>query len=99
MSAAQRTTDHDAIRRWIEDRKGRPSIVRTTGDNGREGGLPRIDFGKPEDALEEIDWDEFFRIFDENGLAFLHQDETAEGKQSRFSKFVSAESTDDPGDD
>jgi len=95
MSAAERTTDHDTIRAWIEARKGRPSIVRATADNGRSGGLLRIDFGKPEDELEEVDWDEFFRIFDENDLVFLHQDKTAEGKQSRFSKFVSADSGDD----
>jgi hypothetical protein len=39
--------------------------------------------------LEEIDWDEFFRIFDENRLAFLHQDETRDsGGTSRFNKFV-----------
>jgi hypothetical protein len=32
---------------------------------------------------------EFFRIFDENGLAFLYQDKTASGNTSRFTKFVS----------
>jgi len=95
MSSAQRTTDHDQIRKWIEARKGRPSIVRSTGEGGRKGGLLRIDFGEPEENLEEIDWEEFFRIFDDNDLEFLHQDKTADGKQSRFSKFVAAGNDDD----
>jgi len=100
MSSARRTTDHDEIRKWIEQRKGRPSIVRATGENGRKGGLLRIDFGEKDEGLEEIDWDEFFQIFDDNGLEFLHQDKTADGKPSRFSKFVAAggEDDDDAGD-
>ena len=43
-------------------------------------------------GAEEIDWEEFFRIFDESKLAFLHQDKSQDGKTSRFNKFVSAES-------
>ena len=85
MSSASQTTDHDEIRRWIEDRKGTPSRV---GDSG-DGGILRIDFGDPEEALEPIDWEEFFQIFEKSDLAFLHQDKTADGKLSRFSKFVS----------
>jgi hypothetical protein len=91
MSSAQKTTDHDEIRKWIEARKGRPSIVGATGDNGREGGLLRIDFGEKDDELEEVEWDKFFEIFDKNGLVFLHQDKTSDGKTSRFNKFVSAD--------
>ncbi len=85
MSSASQTTDHDEIRRWIEHRKGTPSRVRDSGD----GGILRIDFGDPEEALEAIDWEEFFQIFEKSDLAFLHQDKTADGKLSRFSKFVS----------
>ena len=58
--------------------------VRTSGD----GGVLRIDFGEAEEALEEISWDQFFEIFDENDLAFLHQDKTSSGGTSRFNKFV-----------
>lgn len=85
MSSASQTTDHDEIRRWIEDRKGTPSRVRDSGD----GGILRIDFGDPEEALEPIDWEAFFQIFEKSDLAFLHQDKTADGELSRFSKFVS----------
>jgi hypothetical protein len=91
MSSAQKTSDHDEIRKWVEERQGRPTIVEATGDNGREGGLLRIDFGAKDDALEEIEWDEFFEIFDKNDLVFLHQDKTSDGKPSRFNKFVSAD--------
>lgn len=91
MSTATKTTDHDEIRTWIEQREGRPSIVAETRDNGRDGAMLRVDFGDQDDALEEISWEEFFQIFDENELAFLHQDETSSGKDSRFNKFVSAD--------
>ena len=86
MSQAVKTTDHDEIRTWAEVRGGRPAVVRTP---GQPGGILRIDFGEPEDNLEEIDWDEFFEIFEKSELAFLHQDETSGGGESRFSKFVS----------
>jgi hypothetical protein len=82
MSSASTTTDHNEIRKWVEARGGHPSMVRT-GKN-EEGGILRIDFGEPEESLEEISWEEFFEVFDENDLAFLYQDE---GK-SRFNKFV-----------
>ena len=94
MSSAERTRDHDKIRKWIEQRGGRPSVVRATAGKGG-GGLLRIDFAEPDDALEQVDWDEFFRTFDENDLEFLHQDKTADGKLSRFSKFIAAGSDDD----
>ena len=38
-------------------------------------------------------WDEFFAAFDENKLAFLYQDETKDGKESRFSKLIDRDST------
>lgn len=87
MSEAVTTTDHGAIRRWVEARDGHPARVKDEG----EGGLLRIDFGDGNESLERIGWDEFFRIFEENGLAFLHQDRTKDGI-SRFNRFVRRES-------
>jgi len=84
MSEAKTTTDHDAIRKWAEARDGHPARVRDTG----EGGVLRIDFDPPEDSLEPISWDEFFRVFDQRRLAFLHQDKTEDGKISRFNKLI-----------
>ena len=34
MSEAITTTDHDAIRKWVEARKGAPAVVRTAGKGG-----------------------------------------------------------------
>jgi hypothetical protein len=88
MSDSQRTTDHDEIRRWVEERNGRPAHVKTTGNNGDPGVL-RIDFpGGDEESLEAISWDEFFAKFDEEDLAFLYQDRKASGEPSTFNKFV-----------
>ena len=81
MSSSNTTTDHDEIRKWAEARDGHPAMVKTKG----KGGILRIDFGKPEESLEEVSWEEFFEVFDENKLAFLYQDEPS----SRFAKLVS----------
>jgi hypothetical protein len=87
MSDSATTTDHKVIRKWAEERDGRPATVRATEEDGHAGIL-RIDFGPAEDRLEEIEWDEFFVKFDESELAFLYQDRTKDGKLSRFHKFV-----------
>jgi hypothetical protein len=84
MSSSETTTNHEDIRKWAEARDGHPAIIKTDG----KGGILRIDFGEPEDNLQQISWEEFFKIFDENKLAFLYQDKTKDGKISRFNKFV-----------
>ena len=87
MSQGNAITDHKVIQKWIEDRQGRPSVVKgTEGEDGE--GILRVDFGPKEDKLEEISWEEFFETFEDRKLAFLHQDKTADGKKSRFFKFV-----------
>ena len=88
MSEAKKIVDHDEIRSWAEERGGRPARVKSTGNKG-EGGILRFDFQEPDDRLEEISWDTFFEIFDDNNLALLEQDETSSGATSRFFKFVS----------
>lgn len=89
-SASKLTTNHDTIRNWVEDRGGQPSTVKDT-DHGV--GILRIDFPgySGEDSLQHISWEDFFQKFDDNGLAFLYQEQTTDGKQSRFNKFVSSE--------
>ena len=87
MSSGTTTTDHKEIRRWIEKRGGTPTVVK--GTEGKDGeGILRIDFAEPDDKLEPISWDEFFETFEDRKLAFLHQDKTANGQESRFFKFV-----------
>lgn len=85
-SQSSTTTDHKAIRKWVESRGGRPAVVE--GTEGRDGeGILRIEF-RHADKLEDVDWDTFFKTFEDRKLAFLHQDKTADGKESRFFKFV-----------
>ncbi|HKC29034.1 MAG TPA: hypothetical protein VKB75_13565 [Jatrophihabitans sp.] len=87
--ATHTTTDHDEIRKWAEERGGVPAVVEGTG-SGPDDGILRIEFRDSQD-LQEVDWDEFFRIFDERGLAFLYEDTTSDGRPSRFNKFVRRE--------
>jgi hypothetical protein len=92
MSTAKTTTDHDEIRKWVERRGGHPAVVASTENRGGDGGLLRIDYDEPggndDTRLRRIGWDEFFRTFDENELAFLYDPSS----DSRFSKFVAKES-------
>ena len=84
------TTDHKTIREWAESRGGKPATVKRTEKEG-EVGVLRIDFPgyRGESSLEEITWDEFFQKFDEKNLAFLYQEHTSSGEESRFFKLVS----------
>lgn len=87
---SQTTTDHTQIRGWIEERGGVPATVEDTRVDGDVGVL-RVDFPDPsgDDAgLTTISWEQFFEKFEDQGLAFLHQDETSDGSTSRFHKFV-----------
>jgi hypothetical protein len=86
----KRTTDHEVIRKWVEERGGSPATVEDTGSKN-EPGILRIDFpGYGNDgSLKRISWEDFFEKFEEKKLAFLYQDEMRDGEQSRFNKFVS----------
>lgn len=86
------TKDHTTIKKWTEARNGKPAVVESTSNSSKGGGLLRINFpGYAEDNLKNIPWEEFFRIFDENNLQFLYQEDTKDGGESRFFKFVSEE--------
>jgi hypothetical protein len=88
------TTDHKEIQRWVEERGGHPARVKGT-EKGKTSGVLRIDYPgfSGDERLEEITWEEFFEGFEENKLAFLYQDETKDGKTSRFSKLVDRNAT------
>jgi hypothetical protein len=88
---ARTTVDHDEIRRWVEERGGKPAVVKTTAND--DPGILRIDFPgfSGEQSLEELAWDDWFERFDSAKLAFLYQDETGSGDASRFNKLVSRE--------
>ena len=90
MSTSNTTTDHDQIKSWAEDRGGKPAKV--SGADG-DGALIKLMFPDSKDSendnLEEIDWDTWFKNLDDNGLALIYQDETADGEKSSFNKLVS----------
>ena len=87
MSTAQTTQDHEQIKRWAESRGGVPTYVKGT------SGLLRIDFVKGkgshghEPNLEQVEWDEWFKVFDDRELVFLYDPDN----DSRFFKLVSKE--------
>ena len=85
------TTDHETIRQWVEERGGVPAGVEDTGRDGGPGIL-RIDFPDADGENENLattSWEVFFDKFEDAKLAFVYQEETADGKTSRFNKFVS----------
>lgn len=91
MSAeSKKTTDHNRIKQWVEERGGYPATVKATEEKG-DPGLLRIDFPgySGEDSLERISWEDFFKKFEEKNLAFLYQEELKTGEESRFFKLVS----------
>lgn len=83
MAESKTTTNHEEIRRWVEERGGHPARVKETE-------VLRIDYPgfSGEESLEEISWEKFFDAFEKNGLAFLYQDELESGEISRFSKLI-----------
>jgi hypothetical protein len=91
MSEGHTTTNHDTIRKWAEARDGKPARVKGTEDRSGEGIL-RFDFAEPDEKLEKISWEDFFETFEDRNLALVYQDKTADGKMSRFAKFVRRES-------
>ncbi len=83
------TRNHEIIKRWAEERGGRPATVPGTEHEGRPGVL-RIDFpGFGGRELQHISWDDWFRTFDQRDLVFVYQETTRDGTQSNFFRFDS----------
>ncbi|MGA3038858.1 MAG: hypothetical protein ABSE64_15445 [Vulcanimicrobiaceae bacterium] len=79
----QTTRDHEVIRKWAKDRGAQPACnVRS--DN-TDTGVLRLYFSEQQGRpLRRIDWDEWFRAFDERELCFVYQDTSDDGKRSNF---------------
>lgn len=91
---SEATTDHETIRRWVEERDGEPAHVEATADDETVGIL-RLQFPDTErdhDEIKPITWDEFFEKFESENLALVYQEETEDDRMSRFYKFVDRES-------
>jgi hypothetical protein len=83
INGSKTTTDQHKIKAWAEERGAKPAKVKGTT-------ILRFDFaGGNDNELDHIKWEEWFKIFDENKLALLYQDSTADGESSRFFKIVS----------
>lgn len=90
------TTDHEVIKKWAEERGGKPAVVANTEGTGPGAGLLRINFPSyGEKKLKEISWDNFFKTFEQQKLAFLYQDQVRSGEQSRFFKFIRRKESND----
>lgn len=96
MSALTRkTTHHDEIRQWVEEREGKPGMV-SPSDKADVPASLEISFpGESSTAtVHEISWEEFFDHFDKEELVFVYKDETAGGERSSFHKIVDRDKMD-----
>ena len=81
------TTDRDTIKSWTQERDGYPATVQGHSEGGEDSSVLRVAFDEENDLLR-IDWDKFFRKFEAEKLAFIYQNDTADGDISRFCKLV-----------
>ncbi|KQR70240.1 hypothetical protein [Pedobacter sp. Leaf176] len=94
MSSSKQTHEHATIKAWAEKHGGVPALVEDTENGKKGGGILRIHFPEHSDSksdLKETDWDNFFKVFDDNKLDFLYQDKKADGEESTFHKFIERE--------
>jgi hypothetical protein len=87
-------TDHEQIRDWAAARAGAPAVVDTSVESGTQPQL-RIVFGQaayqdtdqPERPVnaggyELVEWDEWFRLFDEAELALVVAEDRPGSRES-----------------
>ena len=68
------TTNHEEIRRWVEDRGGLPAAVKNTLP-GDAAGVLYINFpGADKKDVDEISWEEFFKTFGRQNLTFEYEE-------------------------
>ncbi|MBI3957057.1 MAG: hypothetical protein HY340_03670 [Candidatus Kerfeldbacteria bacterium] len=85
---AKITTNHEQIRLWAAARGGQPALVRDRRIRGPEFLLIDLPGGGGKDKLEPLPWEEFFRLFDEQQLAFWYQDSPQADTMSRSFRLV-----------
>lgn len=80
---SQKTTDHEDAWKWIESRGGKPATVKGT-ESGQAAGLLRVEMpaSASHPPLTPISWYDFFEEIEEENLAFLHQEHTADKKRA-----------------
>ena len=99
MAETVTLTDHEQIRNWAAARMGAPGVVDVSVESGTQPQL-RILFGqaayqdqdRPErpmnaGGVELVEWDEWFRIFDEAELALVVAEDRP-GVRESFHEFI-----------
>lgn len=81
------TRSREVIQDWAERRDAVPATA-TRGPDGEPRTL-RFDFGGERgnggsSRLEEIGWDDWFRVFEARKLVFLYQERRRDGSDSNF---------------
>lgn len=87
------TRSHEVICQWAKERDARPATVSGTEHDDRAGVL-RFNFPGFHEGLQEIEWDDWFRSFDERQLVFLFQEHRAGGGTSNFFRLDNPERED-----
>lgn len=86
------TRDHDVIKAWAGERNAEPATVEST-RRGSRAGVLRFRFRGNEKGdnsrLQDVDWNTWFRTFDEREVAMLFQEKLRNGNQSNFFRFDS----------
>lgn len=78
------TRSHEVIKHWAEERGAQPATVPGT-EHQDHAGVLRFNFpGFGGRDLQEIDWDEWFKSFDDRELVFVFQEHKTDGVQSNF---------------
>jgi len=98
MANTRTLTDHDEIRDWAAARAGQPALSESMPGMSESQPLLHFIFGQhayqdvdqgPDrvDGLSIIEWDEWFRLFDERNLALVVNEDVA-GQREDFHEFI-----------
>ena len=81
------TRDLDTIRKWVDQRCGKP--VKSTFRSKKNDliDLIEIHFDENEESIfTSISWEEWHEVFKKHNLNFIYREKTSNGKESRFYK-------------
>ncbi len=78
------TREHEVIKHWAQERNAQPATIEETERENRPGVL-RFNFpGYGGKDLKAIDWEDWFKPFDERQLVFIFQEHKTDGQTSNF---------------
>ncbi|UUP17482.1 hypothetical protein [Nitratireductor thuwali] len=98
MADTKTLTDHDDIRNWAAARAGKPALADPAPGMPGEEPVLLIAFGQqaymdtdegadPIGGLQLVEWDEWFRLFDERELALVVSEDVP-GQRDEFHEIV-----------